>query len=239
MLYKSPAIVLSKMNYSESGMIVRLYTKKFGLLSILQKGIRTSKGKKASLFQPLSILEIVISLNEKKDLHFTREISLRYNLHNLHYDVVKTSLAFFISELISKSIHEREENSLLYDFLEKSILFLDETSESVSNFHLVFMLKYASMLGFGIENPRNKIDKYFDMQKGVFSQIPTHSQFLNLESSGILMQIIDKNYLTMNNVFMSNKQRNETIDFLIEFYYLHIEGIRQLKSKEVLKMLFE
>ena len=64
------------------------------------------------------ILDLVVNLNEKKDLHFTKEESRKYNLREVHTNVIKTSLAFFIAELVYKTINDREENIELYQFLE-------------------------------------------------------------------------------------------------------------------------
>lgn len=237
MIQSTPAIVLSRMNYSDSGLIVRVYTKKYGLLSLLEKGVRAKKNKKTSLFQPFMILDLVLFLNEKRSLHYTKEVSRKQNLGQIHTNMVKTSLSFFIAELIYKSINEREENQEMYNFLENSILFLDATEESVANFHLVFMLKYASLMGFGIENPNPK-NVYFDLEKGVFASTPTHSKFMNEEMSQILSRLLKVNYLNMNEVSISNRQRSSLVESLLDFFYIHNEGIRQLNSKEVLDTIF-
>ena len=237
MLHNTSAIVLSRMNYSESGLIVRVYTEKFGLISILQKGIRSKKNKKTSLYQPFMILDLVVNLNEKKDLHFAKEASRKYNLREVHTHVIKTSLAFFIAELVYKTINNREENIELYQFLEKSIQFLDTSQESVVNFHLIFMLKYASILGFGIVNGSNN-HLYFDLEKGVFEKTPTHSKFLNEEMSKILAQLIKANYLNMNELDITNLQRKQMVESLLDFFYFHNEGLREIKSKKVLETIF-
>ncbi len=238
MLHNTSAIVLSRMNYSESGIIVRVFTEKFGLLSILQKGVRSKKNKKISLFQPLMILDMVINLNEKKDLHYMKEVSRKKNLRQIHTNMIKTSLAFFIAELVYKSISNREENRELYHFLEKSVLFLDASEESVANFHLIFMLKYAVITGFGIEESNDNKKLFFDLEKGMFATTPVHSHFLNKELSLVLLQLIRSNYLNMNEVSISNSQRNSLLDSLLDFYYIHNEGIRHIKSKEVLETIF-
>ena len=238
MLHNTSAIVLSRMNYSESGIIVRVFTEKFGLLSILQKGIRSKKNKKTSLYQPLMILDMVVNLNEKKDLHYAKEVSRKQNLRQIHTNMIKTSLAFFIAELVYKSISGREENRELYQFLESSVLFLDASEESVANFHLIFMLKYASLMGFGIEEQNNSRNKLFDLEKGIFAQTPIHSHFLNEELSYILSQLLKSNYLNMNDINMVNRQRNSLVDSLLDFFYIHNEDIRQIKSKDVLETVF-
>ena len=236
MFQSCSAIVLSRMKYSDTGMIVRVFTDKFGMISLLIKGVRGKKSK-ASMFQPFTILDVVVNLNNKKDLHYPKEYSLKYNPVSMHTDIYKTSVTLFLSELIYKTLEEKDENPLLYGFLEKSIMFLDETEESISNFHLLFMLKYSSFLGFGIENESGN-GSYFDLEKGVFADEPVHSNFLTKELSAVLTLLLKSNYSTMQEVKITNAVRNELLDSIIQFYYIHNEGMRRLKSKDVLDSVF-
>jgi Recombinational DNA repair protein (RecF pathway) len=69
------AIVLHTVKYSETSIITKLYTEKYGLVSFLIKGIRSVKGRnKAALFQPLRILEITYSHRQNKNLQYIRGI---------------------------------------------------------------------------------------------------------------------------------------------------------------------
>ena len=225
------------MNYSDSGLIVRVYTDKHGLISLIVKGIRGKKNK-MSLFMPLSVLDMVINYSDKKELHFPKEFTIKHKLKNLHTDIVKTSLSFFLAELVYKTTGGSERNDALYNFLENSILFLDGTEASVSNFHLVFMLKYASFLGFGIQGAGRDEGKYFDAERGIFDTQPFHGNFFSLAQSRFLLQLLNSNYLTMNEVKISNQDRNILLNRILEFYYIHNEGIGQLKSAEVLSEVF-
>ena len=46
MVYSTESIVLGHINYSETSIIVRCFTKKFGVKSFLIRGIRSKKKKK-------------------------------------------------------------------------------------------------------------------------------------------------------------------------------------------------
>ena len=62
MLEKTRGIILSQIKYSDSGIIARLYTRKFGRQSFLIRGMRNKKsGKHNILFQPMFILELEMS----------------------------------------------------------------------------------------------------------------------------------------------------------------------------------
>jgi len=56
MIEKTKGIVLHQIKYSDSGIIVQLYTSTFGRQSLLVKGLRNKKsGRHNILFQPLTI----------------------------------------------------------------------------------------------------------------------------------------------------------------------------------------
>ena len=55
MVYSTESIVLGHINYSETSIIVRCFTKKFGVKSYLIRGLRS---KKKSKHQLLSLIHI-------------------------------------------------------------------------------------------------------------------------------------------------------------------------------------
>ena len=64
----SKAIVISTIKYSDTSLIVRLYTEEVGLVSFLLKGVlKSKKGKlRTAYFQPLNQLSIIFSHQEKE-----------------------------------------------------------------------------------------------------------------------------------------------------------------------------
>ena len=74
MLDNSEVIILGYINYSETSIILKAYTKDFGFKSFIIRGIRTKKKKKIALgqLQPLTILDIEFnnSKNENCSLEY-------------------------------------------------------------------------------------------------------------------------------------------------------------------------
>ena len=70
MLYKTRGIALSYIRYKESSIIARIFTETFGMQSYIVNGIRSKNAKtKIALFQPLTILDLVVYNNKKKDIN--------------------------------------------------------------------------------------------------------------------------------------------------------------------------
>ena len=74
-IISTKAIVISTIKYSDTSLIVRLYTKEVGLVSYLLKGIlKSKKGKlRTAYFQPLTQLSIISSHQEKRNLQLLKE----------------------------------------------------------------------------------------------------------------------------------------------------------------------
>ena len=79
MLDKTEGIVLKTTKYAESSIITNIFTKKYGLLSFIVQGVRSSRNKqKGNLIQPLNMLMLEIYLKEQRNLNRIKEYSTSY-----------------------------------------------------------------------------------------------------------------------------------------------------------------
>jgi hypothetical protein len=77
------------------------------------------------------------------------------------------------------------------------------------------------------------------MKEGIYKDhIPEHLDFIDPINSGLLEEILSKNYDQLSNLELSQGMRNELLDFILKFFSIHIDGISRLKSFLVLKELF-
>ena len=93
------AIVMNSIKYGDSSLIVRLYTEEYGLVSYMLKGVlKSKKGKlKAAYFQPLTLLSVVCSHQEKRSLQSLRDAQVTYMYQKIPLDIVKQSVAMFLT----------------------------------------------------------------------------------------------------------------------------------------------
>jgi len=112
------AIVLSSLKFGDSSLIVKCFTLQDGLKSYLVRGVLKSKkgGLKVAYFQPLTQLKIVANHNAKNTLNSFKEIQVFNSYQSIYQDIVKQSIAFFLSEVVSNVIQEEEANEALYSF---------------------------------------------------------------------------------------------------------------------------
>ena len=99
MYLQTKGIVLNSVKYSESSIICKIYTSNFGLQSYLINGVRKKKGGSA-YYQPLNILDLTVYHKEKNTLQRIKEAKPFYQYDSLPYAVEKSSIAFFMAEIL-------------------------------------------------------------------------------------------------------------------------------------------
>lgn len=141
-------ILLHTTKYGDSSIILHGYTAESGRESYLLRGAGKKKDISIGCLHPLSILEIETSSGTKSSLKYVKEFVPQYRLNSLREDVFKSSIAIFISEVLYRSLLEGESDEKMYVFLTDSIITLNELERDYANFHLWFLSKYASILGY-------------------------------------------------------------------------------------------
>jgi len=238
MVVQTSAIVIHSLRYGESDLIVSLLTKTSGLHSYLLKGVLKSKrGKiRASLFQPLSLLEIEASHRNKGTLERIKEARILKPYQSLHTDFVKGSLVFFLSEILKNTIHEEEANEELFHYLETTFLWLD-SHDNISNFHISFLIKLTQYLGF-YPDVSNISLSVFNMQDGCFQNEISNIYCKDDESVLVFKIFLGTTFEESMNIKMSRTVRNGILTMLLVYFELHLHGFKKPKSLTILNQIF-
>ena len=240
MLQKARGIVLNQIKYTDSGIVARLYTREFGRLSLIVKGMRSRKtGKHNILFQPLFILDLEVYYKTSREMHTIKEFTVAYSPHDIYSDIRKSCVAIFLGEVLTSVLNEESPNEELYDYVEESIRYFDNCEKGYANFHLAFLSGLSSYLGFEPGQRNSKDMNFFDLRNGRFVQMPpVHGQYSNPEVSSIMAELFASSYDSVNNIPLTGVQRNEVLEDLLRYYHIHLPGLNRIKSLEVLKEVF-
>ncbi len=233
MLVATQSIVLNAIRYQEKGLIVSCYTrshgiKKFFIASAFSGG---KNGNKSAYFQPLTLLETQISLKNKGALEHFKEIRIGTPYSSIPFDIHKSSIALFLSEVLHYSIKENEADETLFDFLETALIWLD-THNDILNFHLIILYKITKFLGF-YPNINPHQGNYFDLQNGTFSNEKNYHS-LNEKESELFIKLSTLNF-NENTTSLTGQDRRNLLKILMDYYGLHIENFKKPKSLDVLK----
>lgn len=240
MLGKTRGIVLHQIRYSDSGIIVYLYTREYGRQTILLKGMRNKRsGKHNVFFQPMFILNMEMYHKEGRNMQTIKEFSVEYAPSDIHTDILKSSVAIFLGEFLYGVLKEETPNTELFDFIEDSIIYFDKKRAGFANFHIAFLAGLSSFLGFEPTIPAGASYPYFDMKNGIFLMMPpVHGEFADRKISVKLAEFFAASFDETDIISLSGSERNEILETLLKYYSIHLPGLRNFKSLEVLKEVF-
>ena len=238
--YKARGVVLSTVKYGESGVVVQMLTDRYGRQSYMIQGVRSSRGRgsKMALFQPLFVLEFEGLESSHSDLHKMREVQNDIVFKSLPYDIRKSTIALFMAEVLYRLVGESEANESLFNFVYNSVRALDEIEEGVANFHLWFLANLSRYLGYF---PGNEYRKgwWFDMREGVFVRdMPLHDHAMNAEEAELLRDLTEADLECLGEIPLNREQRVAMLARLVEYYSIHLEAIRSVRSIEILQEVF-
>lgn len=238
MLASTKAIVLHKVNYSESSLVVQVFTYNFGKISLLINGVRKSKSRtKSALFEPLSIIEFSGNFKNLHKLIHPKDIKLTYPLIGIQTNISKRMIALFLSEILHKSIKEPQPEPEMFEYIENSLKFLDMSNVNISNFHLVFLTQLTRYLGF---YPRECKGEYFNMLEGTFSSNYLNTpSYLQGETMENFRQVLGTKFDNLERLKLNTSQRKETLESIINYYKIHIQGLGEVNSHQILETIFK
>ena len=238
MLTTTKAIVLSKLKYKDYDLIVNCYTQEKGLITLIVKGVlKSKKGKfKAAYFQPLNILETVIDVKEKRTLQYFKEVKIGYHFSSVQSNIVKSTIALFLSEVLNNALKEEEQNLALYSFLETSLILFDQ-SETDTNFHLIFLLQLCKYLGFYPDVTAINLP-YFDLESGRFQSSIFSKNHITGRNLTIFKQLLGTKFDESKSLNIKATQKRELLNMILLYFQLHLDGFKHPKSVGVLNQVF-
>jgi DNA repair protein RecO (recombination protein O) len=240
MQIKTRGIVLHTIKFSETSVILKIYTEKLGLVSYIVKGVRSSKSKtKAALLQPLSMLDMEVSHRENKQLQYIKEFSRAYTYQSIPFDTLKSAVALFLLEVITKSVREHEQNEEMFEFIYGTFRILDESEKVNPDFHLIFLIRFSGFIGFMPQRNFSKEKCYFDLAEGSFTSTGEDANLLDSNSSRLLNDLMNANPLSHNSELrITRADRKKMMKNLLKYYHLHLENF-SLKSPEILEIIMD
>ena len=241
MLHKTKGIVLHCFPYNDKYIIINMYTEDFGRIAYLVPNTHGRKSKVSrALLQPLSILEIETEHLNNRNLQRIKEAKRGFAVTQLHYHPVKNAISLFLAEVLYRIIQEKEPNQPLFDYLCRSIKWLEIADEGIANFHLAFLLQLSAYIGIHPNGSNYKAGHFFDLINGVFSEsLPEHNNYLNKEDSIVFERLLRINYENMVLYSFTRQERTTIIRYIIKYYKLHTSDFPEIKSLTIMKDLFD
>ena len=241
MIEKFEGIVLRTLKYSDSLMIADIYTAQRGRMSFLVPVSHTKRSRVRSvLFQPLSMLSFTAPVKAGRNLSRIGEVQPYSMYSSIPNDVVKSSIALYLAELLTYALREDGNDDSLFTFLDRSFTLFDNLEHGYADFHLVFMVQLLRFLGIYPNLEGFAPGCYFDLFQGcVTREHPLHPNFLLPEDAAAFIELLRTGYDSMHLLSLNRKLRGEYLATLSLYYRLHVPEFPELKSAAVLRELFD
>lgn len=235
MLHKTRGIVFKTTDYGESSVIVQVFTEKFGMQSYIINGVKKPRARiSGNMLQALHLLDMVVYHKNTGQVQRIAELKNYPVLQSIPYDVIKSSIALFLNEVLYKAIKQQSADDNIFDFVFNSVQWLDNQTDSIANFHLVFLTRLTRYLGF---YPDQAVSAdYFDMKNGVFSKYkPEGFSYLSPPHTQNFYSLLQCSFENIQLLKFSNEERRYLVQKLLEYYALHIESFGSIRSQQVLE----
>lgn len=218
MLQKTRGIVLRFTKFGETSVIVNIFTEALGLQSYIVNGVRSKSSKsRIALFQPLTLLDLVVYHRANAEINRIKEVKCLYPFRTIPVDIRKSTISMFLAEIINKTVKEEAYPAELCEFLIQSFIAFDNIEDNSENFHLIFLLKLSRFLGFGAHQVNDVLGVRVTSK-------------LNEEA---IARLLCCSY--SENVQIDNQQRREILDLIIKFFNDHIDNLGEIRSIAILR----
>lgn len=236
MLRAESALIFHFFKYSETSLILKLFTRESGLRSVIYKG---AKRKKNQSVQPLSMVTTEYYFKEGKDLGTVKSVSLAQPYQSIYADVRKSSVVLFIQELLYKTIREEEPNPELYDFVVDFLTVYDQTSFNV-NAHLWFALHLTDYFGIRPDTDTYLPGTILNLEEGCFEHASKMGvNCANVEQAKVWSKILGTKFDALSELKISNETRREVLQTVIDYYELQLTEVKTIHSHLILRELLQ
>lgn len=236
---KVKGIIISEKPYKETSKIISLFTKEYGIVSIMAKGAKRLKSPLRSTTSKLTYG--YFQFNYRKD-KFSNLICVDVinPFNEIKKDLIKISYASYLLELTSQVMKQSNEKNV-FNLLEESLLKIEEGFDPIIITNIL-ELKYLDYLGIKPEFNSCSIcgsTKILTVStsKGGFvcPNCHTNEKIVDKKTIQVLRMLYFVDISKISKISLNDKTKEEINDFIDE-YYDKYTGL-YLKSKKFLKSI--
>ncbi len=144
---KVEGIIIKDMPYLESGKILTLLTKDYGILCVLAKGCRSSRSKLRGVTGKLTYGEFYL-LYKKTGLSILTGVDVLNPFRHILMDIEKISYASYLLEL-SEQVFKEADSSFVFSLLADTLIKIEEGFSPLIMTNIL-ELKYLNFLGVAL-----------------------------------------------------------------------------------------
>lgn len=169
------AFVLNRRDFRETSILAVFYSRGFGKIKGILKGIRAEKSRYGSLAELFSLNKLVFYEKSKSEFNNITQCDLTDGFFGIRRDLGALAHATYLVELVDAMTEPNEKNDDIYELFYRSFKLLS-AGEDAGKIARIFEVRLLSSLGFApSEDPRTRM-----VQRGT-AQTLNHLQKAGLD----------------------------------------------------------
>jgi DNA repair protein RecO (recombination protein O) len=144
-LYRTSAVVLKRMDLKEADRILTLYTREYGKLRAVAKGVRRTTSRSAGHLELFTLADVLLA--QGRELDVISQADTLSAFRRVREDVTLASHAYYLAELTDLLTEDRSENRAVFEALAESFADLEEQPDA-RVVVIQFQLRLLQALGY-------------------------------------------------------------------------------------------
>lgn len=161
--YATEAVILGRKNYGEADRLLTIFSKHYGKMRVIAKGVRRPTSRKKSALELFNHVRLFLA--KGKNLDIVTEAETKNNFPRWRKDLTKVGVCYHLSELVTRLSPEHQEHKEVFDLLLTSFQALSDLDYwSLYPFIQSFKIRLLEEFGYlerGKTGPRN-LDFYIE-----------------------------------------------------------------------------
>ena len=145
MYFRTQGVILSRKNFGEADRILKIYTKDYGKVSALAKGVRRPRSKKGGHLEIGNWCKVFIAKGKNLDILTEVELKKAFGIEDFQSE--KTNKIYHILELVDSLTQENHKNEELFILLIQYLAKI-ETEKEFDFVSSGIKVKLLTLLGF-------------------------------------------------------------------------------------------
>jgi DNA repair protein RecO (recombination protein O) len=144
-LYRTPAVILKRMDLGEADRIVTFYSRDVGKIRAVAKGVRRTTSRSAGHLEPFTLSDVMFAVGRELDV--ISQADTLESFRAVREDLVLTTHAYYLAELVDLLTEDRMENRAVFDVLVDGLRELGVCADARLVL-IVFHLRLLDALGY-------------------------------------------------------------------------------------------
>ncbi len=190
------------------------------------RGARRKKNPMGAYFQPLSFIDLIFYYKQTREIQTISKASFAEPWLNIQNDLKSLAIGLSLIELTERAVTDHDPHAELFDELVMCIRALDQQSRPVNIIYWYYEMQLLTLLGF---KPDLAMDEFPGMSLPPLHTTPNSLKILSALQSSSLSAIPD--------FLVTSEDKTVVNRYLLSQIHYHFEGIKSLKSLEVIKKI--